>query len=405
MVSPRAADRRSTPCRLPGRDPGDSTSRPSGARGGAGALLAALLFVASGPAAAAAQEEGAEAGPGWLGVGLRPLERCAPEEEADGGGGAGAGPERPGVDGRACPLVYFVASVVEDGPADRGGVEPGDTIVAVEGERKTAAEQRREPFRISPGEPVEVRVARGDRRFDLRIEPIRQPDLPRRVRVRVATADGGEVARPVILVPSPERPEDPPAGGAAGAAADARRAEGDPFPLPVPVRSEVHARLPPPLRAVIMARESLERTVLPPEIADLRDSVLRLARARIDSLRRAHRERMREPGRRRAVRRAPGSEAEEVRAAGAEFRPLTSGLSEYFHGVEQGLLVLRVLSGTPAALLGLRPGDVVTRVGGQRVTGAADLREALERYPEAGDLVVKWIRKGEAKQGVLKGSR
>lgn len=368
----------------------------------AGTVLTAFLVVASGPTAVTAQA-GSQADQGWLGVGLRPLERCPPEGEA---GRESAATERARSRGSGCPLVYFVASVVEDGPADRGGVEPGDTIVSVEGERKTAAQQRRDPFRIRPGEPVEVRVARAGRRFDLQIEPIRRPELPRRVRVLAATPDGGQVARPVILVPSSERAPAPSAPRAAGPVEEADRSGRDPFPLPVPVRSEAHARIPPPLRAVIMAQESLERAVLPPEIADIRDSVLRLARARIDSLRRAHRQqRVREARRRQATRQGPGSRAEEVRAAGAEFRALTSGLAEYFQDVDRGLLVLRVLPGTPAALLGLRAGDVVVRVGGERVTSAANLREALERYPEEGDLVVKWVRKGQEKEGVLKGSR
>lgn len=80
------------------------------------------------------------------------------------------------------------------------------------------------------------------------------------------------------------------------------------------------------------------------------------------------------------------------RIAGAELQPLNPGLAEFFGGTERGLVVLQVLSGTPAYRLGLRPGDVIVEAGGHRVSGLEGLRHALMEHSP---VEVRWLRRGQ----------
>ncbi len=90
------------------------------------------------------------------------------------------------------------------------------------------------------------------------------------------------------------------------------------------------------------------------------------------------------------------------RLGGAEFRVLTPELAEYFD-VQSGLLVLRVIPGTPVAALGLRGGDVVVEVGGRK---NPDMPIFLQLASSADDtgLEVKWVRKGTLHTGRLAGN-
>lgn len=80
--------------------------------------------------------------------------------------------------------------------------------------------------------------------------------------------------------------------------------------------------------------------------------------------------------------------------AGAELEQLNSGLAEYFGGVAEGVFVLRVAEATPAANAGLRPGDIVQTVNGQRVPTMAALRDAVSAA--AGPITLRVLRKGKA---------
>jgi hypothetical protein len=71
--------------------------------------------------------------------------------------------------------------------------------------------------------------------------------------------------------------------------------------------------------------------------------------------------------------------------AGAELAELNPGLGEYF-GTEQGVLVVRVPDGTPAARAGLLAGDVVVDVNGHAVTDISSLRHEIARVA-AGDAI------------------
>jgi len=81
--------------------------------------------------------------------------------------------------------------------------------------------------------------------------------------------------------------------------------------------------------------------------------------------------------------------------AGIELHQLSPELAEYFEGADRGLLILTTLPGGPGARAGLRPGDVIVSVGGQRVETIPELREALV---SAGGAPVRLevIRRGSA---------
>lgn len=87
------------------------------------------------------------------------------------------------------------------------------------------------------------------------------------------------------------------------------------------------------------------------------------------------------------------------RVAGAQVIEVQPELGAYF-GVESGLLVVDVSPGTPAALSGLRPGDVVTRLDQVGVRTVEDLRFGVS---QAGDtLPVTVVRQGSALQVLLR---
>ena len=82
--------------------------------------------------------------------------------------------------------------------------------------------------------------------------------------------------------------------------------------------------------------------------------------------------------------------------AGAEFEPINPGLARVTR-VSEGLLVLRVAPGTPAARAGLEAGDVVTRVDGRAVNDVADLRSALAGGNSATALKLEIVREGRTR--------
>lgn len=79
----------------------------------------------------------------------------------------------------------------------------------------------------------------------------------------------------------------------------------------------------------------------------------------------------------------------EVRHAflGIQPGPLTPQLVERFElDIDEGVLVVEVVPGSPAAEAGLRPGDVLVELDGERLEGVADLLGTLRRR-EPGDVV------------------
>lgn len=80
--------------------------------------------------------------------------------------------------------------------------------------------------------------------------------------------------------------------------------------------------------------------------------------------------------------------------AGAEVTALNPDLAEYFGG-EEGLLVLQVISGSPAAEAGFQAGDIVTRMGDRRVQTVDQARMALESSGQ-GPIPVTLVRRGRS---------
>ncbi len=87
------------------------------------------------------------------------------------------------------------------------------------------------------------------------------------------------------------------------------------------------------------------------------------------------------------------------RVAGAEVVELRPELAKYFK-VEGGVLVVDVIRGTPAAIAGIVPGDVITRMDQVLVRSVADLRFGVS---QAGDtLPISLVRQGTSIQVLLR---
>lgn len=84
------------------------------------------------------------------------------------------------------------------------------------------------------------------------------------------------------------------------------------------------------------------------------------------------------------------------RRLGAQLMPLSDQLAGYF-GVKGGVLVSSVEDGSPAALAGLKPGDVITSVGGQTVETPADLSRRV-RSAEPGSTIELTVTRDKKEQ-------
>ena len=87
------------------------------------------------------------------------------------------------------------------------------------------------------------------------------------------------------------------------------------------------------------------------------------------------------------------------RVAGAEVTNIRPELAEYF-GVSGGVLVLDVSAGTPAALAGIVPGDVITRLDQVGVRSVEDLRFGVSMAGEF--LPLSLVRQGVSIQVLLR---
>ena len=68
------------------------------------------------------------------------------------------------------------------------------------------------------------------------------------------------------------------------------------------------------------------------------------------------------------------------RSLGVESESLNSQLAEFF-GVKEGVLVRSVIKGSAAEKAGLKAGDVITKIGDQRVSNPRDISNALRSTP------------------------
>jgi len=78
--------------------------------------------------------------------------------------------------------------------------------------------------------------------------------------------------------------------------------------------------------------------------------------------------------------------------AGAMMTTINADLRD-LTGVSEGILVLRVAPGTPAASSGLRGGDVIVRVNDDDSEGVRDLQRAVQRASSRGGRSVSLVVK------------
>ena len=69
----------------------------------------------------------------------------------------------------------LITGVLQDGPASRGGLRPGDVVVAVAGQPVTSVTQLLNAVAaLPPGQPAQVSVQRGSKAMTLTVEVIQR---------------------------------------------------------------------------------------------------------------------------------------------------------------------------------------------------------------------------------------
>lgn len=276
----------------------------------------------------------------------------------------------PGRDGE-CSTPPVVSSVVESTPAARAGIQPGDTLASIDGIPLRSERGRQALDELRAGVSVRLEVGREGGRRQIDVTPAARPWAGLFVAIEPVEGDEREVWHRVV----PENAE------------LARRLEW----VHENVLDEARVRLDSLRRRQV---ELARRGELPPAVAAgfayrIRSDGPSGAEARAHA-----------PSPRRHDFRF-STIAPEDRLAGAEFRPLTPELAEYFP-VDAGLLVLRVIPATPAHDLGLRGGDVVIEVGGRKTPDINVFRRLVaESLAARATIDVKWNRKGTEMTGRL----
>jgi S1-C subfamily serine protease len=81
---------------------------------------------------------------------------------------------------------------------------------------------------------------------------------------------------------------------------------------------------------------------------------------------------------------------------GVQVQELSKDLAPYFKVEEKGgVLVLEVTKDSPAEKAGLKAGDVITKIDGEKITGADDLIDALRDYEEGDEAAIEYVRQGK----------
>jgi S1-C subfamily serine protease len=79
------------------------------------------------------------------------------------------------------------------------------------------------------------------------------------------------------------------------------------------------------------------------------------------------------------------------RTLGVESESLSSQLGEYF-GAKEGVLIRSVIKGSAAEKAGLKAGDVITKIGNQKVTSPKEISSALRSLSSTKSIPVTIVR-------------
>ncbi len=286
----------------------------------------------------------------------------------------------PGADQAPTTSPLVVGEVLKGSPADRAGMEPGDTLLRVNGEPATLGRMGDASRRLHPGDTVRLQVRRAGKDQALTLIAAQRPsylgaELPRFDEMRIAI-DGDSIRQVMHMY------------------MDSARMKIDSMPFPHTV---IHND-----SIIIMqyGRGRRADTLRIPSMDSMRAFYLPRMRVFGDSMLRSMPqvhvyERGEFPG-------PPGFEVELVGRrgiAGAGVQELTPQLASYF-GVQTGLLIESVAPSTPAARAGLLAGDVVTAADGHAIARVTDFRNALRG--RKGDVKLDIVRKGKKQQITVK---
>jgi S1-C subfamily serine protease len=368
----------------------------------------------------------AQRAPGWIGIGfeVRSVDPAA--------GGA---------------PTSVVTEVRAGSPAAAAGVEVGDRLITINGvDAAREFENLAERLALRVGDRVQIRVERGGRRIDLSLRAGERPSgftvTNRRV-IMPTDSMAEEMFRAmdslrvqILATTRPTAPPPPPAMTRARLAPAPPVAPEAPQPIDVPFeffifRGEQHDSLRVEMEALNRRIENLradedrllarrrERAASRGEVQALDAQLVALGDVIAEVTREsaALRAAMAEAARATAAVEyftarpfdAPGGDATfrpltpyllgSNRVAGAEVVDVRPGLAEYFR-VETGVLVVDVAPGTPAAIAGFQPGDVITKLDRVSIRSVDQLRTGISR---AGDtLPVTLVRQGSPIEVLLR---
>jgi membrane-associated protease RseP (regulator of RpoE activity) len=283
-----------------------------------------------------------------------------------------------GIVGAPTGGTFPVINIESGSPAASAGVQVGDTLLSVNG---VSVADSLPLARVAPGQALTLELRRDGRNRTITLFAIARPGRAAidEIRAPTAVADPDHISRDVVRSVG-----DPgPAPGAAGqAAVTAGPASGD------TIRGGIRApQDTSPIRPAVPPARRAAGNVSPPTPAAASAGVQRAGRA----------ERASQPDRQPPAAQTSGGTTQIFSGrpsvlAGAQLDILDPELATYFRGATDGVLVVRVAQGTPAAQRGLRAGDVIQMAGSTRVRHPRELQAALAAEADA---VITVIRQGQ----------